>query len=356
MTTFAWAQFTETLTCRVSLEFIDDSNFSNTAEVKQTAFNGLSGLVLNQGDDRFYIISDDRSQKNPARFYTARIEVDRHLKITTGDVIFLKNKSGVFFPENTVDFEGITMLDETRLLISSEGSERQGIDPGIAEFTRDGIWVRDWELPTGFLVEKRQRRGVRNNLGIEALTITPDKKYVFAANEQALKQDGEPATIEEGTAVRILKYNSQGELLRQYPYMVSPLPNPDQLHALGGHNGLVELLALDEYNLLTLERSWVPALNKVFVRIYHINLKNSQDISSVVSLKSEEVQFPLKTLVLDLDDIIPLLSPENKTLDNLEGMSFGPILKDGSRSVILVSDGNFNKHQRTLFLAFKLKS
>ena len=55
-----------------------------------------------------------------------------------------------------------------------------------------------------------------------------------------------------------------------------------------------------------------------------------------------------KTLLLDLDDLgIPL--------DNVEGMTFGPRLPDGRRSVVLVSDDNFAASQFTQFLLFALK-
>ena len=52
--------------------------------------------------------------------------------------------------------------------------------------------------------------------------------------------------------------------------------------------------------------------------------------------------------MLDLDDLgIPL--------DNVEGMTFGPRLPDGRRSVVLVSDDNFAASQFTQFLLFALE-
>jgi hypothetical protein len=41
-------------------------------------------------------------------------------------------------------------------------------------------------------------------------------------------------------------------------------------------------------------------------------------------------------------------------LDNLEGMTLGPRLPDGSQSLVLVSDNNFNDIQLTQFLLFRL--
>ena len=54
-----------------------------------------------------------------------------------------------------------------------------------------------------------------------------------------------------------------------------------------------------------------------------------------------------KTLLLDLRTLgIPL--------DNIEGITFGPDLPDGRRSLILVSDNNFAATQFTQFLLFAI--
>jgi hypothetical protein len=52
-------------------------------------------------------------------------------------------------------------------------------------------------------------------------------------------------------------------------------------------------------------------------------------------------------LLLDLDELgIPL--------DNVEGLTLGPRLPDGGRSIVLVSDDNFAASQFTQFLLFAL--
>ena len=66
-------------------------------------------------------------------------------------------------------------------------------------------------------------------------------------------------------------------------------------------------------------------------------------------------EMPLdKTLVVDLDDILPHLDPAFPRLDNVEGMSFGPPLADGRETLVLVSDNNFSLDQRTAFFAFAI--
>ena len=54
-----------------------------------------------------------------------------------------------------------------------------------------------------------------------------------------------------------------------------------------------------------------------------------------------------KTLLLDLRTL-------GLPLDNVEGMTIGPDLPDGRRSLLLVSDNNFAATQFTQFLLFAL--
>lgn len=42
-------------------------------------------------------------------------------------------------------------------------------------------------------------------------------------------------------------------------------------------------------------------------------------------------------------------------IDNLEGMTFGPTLPDGRRTLIIVSDNNFNETQFTQFIVLAVE-
>ena len=55
-----------------------------------------------------------------------------------------------------------------------------------------------------------------------------------------------------------------------------------------------------------------------------------------------------KTLATDPADVA--------AVDNLEGITLGPLLPDGRQSVILVSDDNFRTTEVTQFLAFAVRS
>jgi len=58
--------------------------------------------------------------------------------------------------------------------------------------------------------------------------------------------------------------------------------------------------------------------------------------------------------MLDLSRLPQLGSSDLPWIDNIEGVSFGPDLSHGHRSLVLVSDNNFNPDQITQFLAFEV--
>ncbi|MFK5037148.1 esterase-like activity of phytase family protein, partial [Klebsiella pneumoniae] len=68
---------------------------------KKTTVGGLSGIDYYAKKDEYFMISDDRSDKNPARFYTAKIVIDGGSKIDTvlfTGVHFLSQENGNYYP------------------------------------------------------------------------------------------------------------------------------------------------------------------------------------------------------------------------------------------------------------------
>ena len=114
-------------------------------------------------------------------------------------------------------------------------------------------------------------------------------------------------------------------------------------------SGLVELLPLKNRVLLSMERSFsvgAPGTgNKI--RLYDVSLTvpTTSTASTASRRCSPACDRPRRRSLLDLDELgIPL--------DNVEGMTFGPNLRDGRRSLILVSDNNFAPAAFTQFLLF----
>jgi hypothetical protein len=153
--------------------------------------------------------------------------------------------------------------------------------------------------------------------------------------------------------------NGRFEPGREYVYELAPVTRPP--FAAGVFiNGLVELLVIDTTTLLALERGYVQSSTDASdglndVRLYRVSLDGATDVSGLDSIKGRSDLVPVrKTLVLDLKDLSGLDSALAPSLDNFEGMAFGPRLPDGRPTLVLVSDDNFSRNQRTWFLAFAI--
>jgi len=70
-------------------------------------------------------------------------------------------------------------------------------------------------------------------------------------------------------------------------------------------------------------------------------LKSIKALPTIVKPAQKELLLDLNTLEIQLD--------------NLEGMTLGPRLSDGSQSLIMISDDNFNALQKTQILVFRIK-
>jgi 3-phytase len=279
----------------------------------------------------------------------------------------LKDANGNLFPLNSLDPEGIALTQNNTVFISSEGEVNPSVgrvtNPFINEFSLStGQQIRSLPVPTKFLpvvddtngngvidAGDVQLSGVRNNLAFESLTIAPDLHTLYTATESALFQDGAIASLTNGSRSRILQYNLiTGQPEKEYLYNVDAIaatPNPATGFA---DNGLVDLLAIDNRGtLLALERSFSTGVGNT-IKIYQVSLQGATDISSLNSLSSDEVAAikPVeKRLLLNLDS----LNLPNGT-DNIEGITFGPVLPDGRQSIVLVSDNNFSQSQFTQVL------
>ncbi|WP_293073702.1 esterase-like activity of phytase family protein [Okeania sp. SIO3B5] len=330
------------------ITFLGEVNFPTRLEFKNTEVGGLSAITYNPEKQIYYAISDDRSSKAPARFYSLKIDLEQdeisEKTVTFTDVTTLLNDTGKPFPALSIDTEGIALIGET-LFISSEGDRERQIQPFIREFSLTGKQLQNLPIPEKFIIETNN--GVRNNLAIESLTIAPSKKYLFTATENALVQDGEEATFSMGSYCRIIQYDlAKGQPETEFLYITEPIATNS--NNVGGFstNGLVDLLALDDTHLLSLERSFSLATGNV-IKLFQINLSGADNIQDIDALNNQitDISPVQKKLLLDFSTL-------EIVLDNIEGITFGPDLADSQRSLILVSDNNFNPLQITQILIF----
>lgn len=343
---------------KLSLELVDRYEIPQ-ATYSDTIIGGLSAIAYNRQQNLFYVLSDDRGQRSPARFYTFKLDLkqtdDAQIKIDSFEpqaVTFLLDEEGEQYPTGSIDPEGLAISPRNTIFISSEGDPQKNIEPFIAEYDlTTGRKVSEIRLPQRYLASAESEstpQGVRENLGFESLTIErtgpPEDPFrVFTATESALVQD--MSSEEEQAKIRFLHYSidSVGNpvLVAEHMYLLDPAP------AEVIANGLTELLVLPtEGYFLSLERTF--GFEGAGAKIFQMVIGNAIDTTNVASLKGNtEGLRPLhKKLLLDLSEL-------GIYLDNLEGMSLGPRLPDGSRSLLLISDDNFNNEQTSQLLLFR---
>ncbi|HEY9767437.1 MAG TPA: esterase-like activity of phytase family protein [Coleofasciculaceae cyanobacterium] len=340
-----------------SLEFIDQYEIPK-ATYNSTLVGGLSAIAYNRDRDLFYVLSDDRGKHSPARFYTFKLKVKpseaAQIEIESfepQDVTILLDENGKQYQPGSIDPEGLAISPRNTIFISSEGNPAQKVKPFIAEFDLEtGKKLSDIRLPKRYLFGESQPQGIRENQGFESLTINrtglPEDPFrVFTATESALIQDESPAP-EEQAKIRFLHYviNPVGDpvVVAEHLYLLESAP----VEIIS--NGLTELLALPtEGYFLSLERTFGFA--GAGAKLFQVVVGNATDTTNIASLKGNKPQVqPLrKKLLFNLEDL-------GIYLDNLEGMTTGPRLPDGSRSLLLISDDNFNDEQISQLLLFRL--
>lgn len=266
-----------------------------------------------------------------------------------------------------LDMESLVVLPDGSFAVTNEGhTDRDGIErqPALLGISRAGVVTAVARPPAFFAITRGDSsRGVRHNLGLESLTLTPDGR-LLSGLEQPLAQDGPMSTAERGGRVRLLEFVTVGGAWmprRQWAYDLDPTPaQPGYgVACQDGDNGLSELYALDDTRLIALERACLvgapgaPAFNPV--RLHLVDLAGADDVSSQASLAGIDVRPARKRLLLDLTTLIPRLPPALATGSNFEGMAAGPAAPDGSPTLLLVSDDNFRASQTLAFLWLKLR-
>jgi hypothetical protein len=337
-------------------------------EFEGTTVGGLSGIDRDPRTGEYVLICDDRSDKQPARFYTAAIDVGRHglgeVELT-GTHPFLRPDGTTFPPLSatsdtntgtTVDPEDIRVDPWTGDYAWSQEGERiltpnqVLIDPSVQTAHRDGSYGR--ALPTpGVERMSAAEQGPRQNQVLEGLAFAAGGTLVVSAVEGALLQDGPEATPEAGTLSRITVQSRSGRLLAQYAYPMEPVfarPNPPGSFSVNGVAAILAVNPVDPTRYLVLERSFVTGVgNKI--RIFEVELRGATDIAGLDSIAGADVVPVRKRLVADLADF------DLSRVDNVEGMTWGPKLPTGERTLLLVSDDNFAASQVTQVIALAVR-
>ncbi|MBC7648536.1 MAG: esterase-like activity of phytase family protein [Vitreoscilla sp.] len=334
------------------LRLIGETRLPHKLAFQNTTVGGLSGIDFDPASGLYYLLSDDGGSQSPPRFYTARLA-------------FTSDKLGAIELTSVTLLQGLSAPDpeairwhapSQSLLWTSEGNALLGAQPSLQQARPDGALIRKFALPAMF--DFGLLSGSRINSTFEGLAATPDGLSAWLAMEAALRQDGpEPTIGAPGGPCRFTQIDvATGKSLRQIAYVPDAIPKAPFPPNANADNGVVEVLMLDAHRMLVLERAYMAGLDDKTsnsLRLYLIDTRQASDTLSVAALKPGNHTPAAKTLVADFASF-----PALTQLDNTEGMCWGPNLpnsngKPGNRTLLFVSDDNFNPRQITQFLAFE---
>jgi len=337
------------------LRLIGEATLPHRLAFKGTTVGGLSGLDFDPATGLWYALSDDRSDLAPARFYTLRLPLDaqRLGQPELVDVVTLRQESGLPYPSrrqggDVVDPEALRLLPRTgTLLWTSEGDAKLGLDPFVREVALDGRHLREFSLPD-HLHMRAASTGPRDNLALEGLAVTPDGATAWAAMEAALQQDGSvPRVGQPGGACRFTQLDiASGRALQQRAYLPDAIPRAPLVPGTFADNGVSEVLMIDAHRMLVLERAYMAGVGNS-LRLYEVDTRGGSDTLDAAQLVPGQFRPMAKRLVADFAHL------GLARLDNTEAMAWGPPLPNGNRTLVCVSDDNFNPTQVTQFVAFE---
>lgn len=320
-------------------------------------------------DDVYAVVSD---QSDSALYFKFRIQVD----LETGELKHVENLGGVGSvigkwrsierpgQDKGFDLEAITKVSDSTLVVASEGKsclKEFYIETNAPQVGAAGdLW--EWDVPSNIFYP---------NYGFESVSYDETSKRFWTISESTLRQDGQSATSLNGcqNKLRLLAFEKRDALDRfslsaVYPYLMDApsVSKKAQIYVMG----VSELCVLPDGQILVLEREAFIPKQKLgafcHCKLYVVNPKEKDSFAPKVKSMPEEngvdesagtkdreladalrgsmdscssTQFLPKTLLTEWNTSLSLFG---RSFANYEGMCLGPVLKDGSQVLILLSD------------------
>jgi hypothetical protein len=346
------------------LKYIGSYEIPFNKKFNGTTIGGLSGIDYDPKQGIYFLICDDRSAINPSRFYTARLFLSEKGidSVSFVSVKYLLRPNGSVYPNSkqdpfhTPDPEGMRYDGKTGQLIWTSEGERivknENIvleDPSVVIAGINGKYVDSFILP-GNMHMHATEFGPRQNGVFEGLSLIKNNKELLVSVEEPLYEDGPRAGTGDSSAwIRIIRFNVKTRKpVAQYGYRIDPVAFTPQPAGAFRINGVPDILAINDHQLLVIERSFSTGRKPSTIKVFLAEMKGAEDIASLPTIEGVPFHRVEKKLLLNMD-LLGIYT------DNIEGVTLGPKLPNGHRSVIFVADNNFSADQITQFLLFEIE-
>lgn len=338
-----------------------------------------SGIAYT-GQGNTYIACDDRGPSDGAVAFPCRVQVlnisveqardarwsmhitcdATHLLRTTRGEPFI-GASSAFNPANPaaslrLDPEGIRVLPDGSLLISDE------YGPWLDRFAPDGQHLQRLAPPPYFRnagegasiegeLPPRSTTGRQPNRGMEGLAVTPEGLRAFGIMQSPLLQDAalDAANKRTGTCARIIEYSLRPGAEGPRRQFVYRMDHPSF--------SLNEICAVSDRTFLVIERDGKAGDDARFRSIVKVVIDGATDVSELDHLDPAQVGHAIQPVrkqpLIDLMD--PAFGLAGSTMpEKIEGLTFGPRLKDGRLLLLVATDNDMIEGNPTLIWAFAI--
>ncbi|HTG67195.1 MAG TPA: esterase-like activity of phytase family protein [Flavobacterium sp.] len=328
----------------ISFNYLDSYEIPSNFEFQETKVGGISGIEYRSNTGDYYLISDDRSENSPARFYAAKINLSRNAidSINFSRSILCYDNKKRLLEKETSDFESIRYSPiKSELFVGDEGGRKGRTRIRIMDTL--GNYRADFKLDSTYINK------IRPNKSFESTSFSSDFKSFFYGTEAPLSDDGDEPTVNNGGLIRIIESDLAGSIKKEFLYHLEKVPfaaaKMPPWEGTGSDNGLSEILSYGKDQFLTLERSGAYQTDGTFKFTCKLFLVKGKSKGNTNDSK------PVETTKLQVIDFSKLSNGNF----NIEGMTLGPVINK-KQSIIFISDNNFGEKIPTMVYLFTIEN